>query len=357
MSLRAALLLGLLPWLIACAGRQAAEPAVAVSDGRYRMGTVAEITLPDPDVARARRRIDRVFELLARFDRLFSRHDPESDLSKLNARAGRGPQTVDPDLAEILGRAVEGSRQTDGAFDVTVGPLVALWIEAARSDRIPSAADLAAARRHVGRDAIGLAGDGRVALADSAVSIDLGGIAKGFALDRAVAALREQGVSSALLQIGQSSTWALGAPPGEPGWRLGLRGASGGVEGAVTLRDRALSVSSSLGQWSVIAGRRFGHVVDPRTGQALTRALQAAVVAEDATTAEILSTALVVLSPEEGLALVEARPGVEARWLDDTGQAQRSSGWQALTSERAWPPPPEINSTPHLRDAASLHLQ
>jgi thiamine biosynthesis lipoprotein len=314
----------------------ATGPSITASDGRYLMGTVAEVTLSAPDAEQARRALDLVFADLERLDGLLTRYAPDSGLSRLNAAAGQGPQVVDPALADILRDAVEGSRRTGGAFDVTVGPLIALWTDAARDDRIPRPADVEAARGHVGVAGI-LVGDGdRVELTDPAMSIDLGGVAKGYALDRAVETLRARSISSALLQIGQSSTWALGAPSGEDGWRLGLRGASGAVEGLVTLRDRAFSVSSSLGQWSVIEGRRFGHVVDPRTGQALSRAAQAAVVADDATTAEILSTALVVLEVEEGMAIVESMPGVEARWLDESGRARRSSGWAAATAEEVW---------------------
>lgn len=309
-----------------------------VSDGRYVMGTVAEVTLPDRDVARARRRIERIFADWERLSALLSRHDPESGLSRLNAAAGRGPQRVDPDLARVLRDAIAGARATGGAFDVTVGPVVALWVEAARKGRLPSDDAVAEARSHVGAERIRIDERGRVELPDPAMSVDLGGVAKGYALDRAVEALREEAVRSGLLQIGQSSTWALGAPPDAPGWRLGLRGASGAVESAVTLRDRAFSVSSSLGQWSEIEGRRFGHVVDPRTGWALGRGVQAAVVADDATTAEILSTALVVLGADEGMAIVEALDRVEARRLDDSGDVRTSRGWRAATGEEPWAP-------------------
>jgi thiamine biosynthesis lipoprotein len=304
------------------------------------MGTVAEVTVHGSDPAVARRQVEAVFTEIARLEAQLSRWRPESALSRLNAAAGRGPQPVPADLARVLREAVHGRALSRGAFDVTVGPVVALWVEAARSDRIPREADIAAALRSVGAQRIRVDGEGRVELPDPRTSVDLGGIAKGYALDRAAERLRAEGVEAALLQIGQSSTWALGAPPGEAGWRLGLRGASGQVESTVRLRDRAFSVSSSLGQWSVIGGRRFGHVVDPRTGWALERAAQAAVVSGDATTAEILSTALVVLDPQDGMAVVESLGGVEARWLDDAGHRMESSGWAAVTAEEPFLPGP-----------------
>ncbi len=159
-------------------------------------------------------------------------------------------------------------------------------------------------------------------------SVDLGGIGKGFALDRMRAELRRAGIDSALLSFGRSSVWAVGAPPGEEGWRLLVQGSGEGFAGLVTLRDRAFSVSGSLGQWSEIGGVTYGHVIDPRSGVALTRRRQAAVVAADATRAEALSTALVVLGEREGLALVAQLADAEAMWIDEQGRTWMSPGWQ-----------------------------
>ena len=128
-----------------------------------------------------------------------------------------------------------------------------------------------------------------MALAHEGVSVDLGGIAKGWALDRMLPLLRERGIERALLDFGQSSVWALGAPPGAAGWRLLARGPDEGALGVLTLVDQALSVSGSLGQWVEIGGRRYGHVLDPRSGLALERRRQALVVAPNATLAEALS--------------------------------------------------------------------
>jgi thiamine biosynthesis lipoprotein len=164
------------------------------------------------------------------------------------------------------------------------------------------------------------------------MSIDLGGIAKGYALDLMADRLRSSRPTGALLSFGLSSVWALGAPPGDFGWRLLLRPPSPEHElGVLTLRDQALSVSSSLGQWSEIAGRRYGHVIDPRSGRAVTETKRAVVVARTATEAEALSTALVVLEAAQGLALVEAREGAEARIDDANGFVGETSGWQRAT--------------------------
>lgn len=328
--------------LLACAlaglGCAAAPPApdraAVASDGRQAMGTVLEITLIGRDADALPGALDELFAEARRLDALLSNWDSASELSRLNASAGLGPRAVAPEVAGLLRRSRELGRLTRGSFDVTVGPLVRLWNDAGASGELPSRAALAEARRRVGSERILVLEDGRVALAEGTV-VNLGGVAKGFALDRMLPLLSRAGVEAALLSFGQSSTWALGAPPGAAGWRLLARAPAGGFSGVLTLRDRALSVSASLGSFVAIGGRRFGHVLDPRSGEPLAAEREALVVAPDATLAEALSKALLVLGGREGLALVAAQPGCEALLLDARGSAQRTPGWDAAV---AWEP-------------------
>ena len=303
-----------------------------VVDGRTAMGTVLEISLVSLDREVARSRIEAEFLEVDRLEALVSRHRSDSQLSAINASAGSPPQAIDPRLEDLIRRSVELGQETGGSFDITVGPLVALWTEAAERDRLPSERELSRARSLVGFDKVVLE-PGKVGLARRGMSIDLGGIAKGYAIDLMADRLRRDGHKNALLSFGLSSVWALGAPPTDFGWRLLLRPPSRAHElGVLTLRDQALSVSSSLGQWSEIEGRRYGHVIDPRTGQAVSGPKRAAVVAATATEAEALSTALVVMEPAEGLALVEAIEGAEARIDDAEGFVGETRGWKRATA-------------------------
>jgi thiamine biosynthesis lipoprotein len=313
-----------------CASAPAAPPH-ALLDGRYAMGTVLEVTLHGPDAAALDRAGEGLFETAARLDRLLSRHRPDSDVSRVNAAAGGAPVAVAPEVAELVSRSLEYASRSRGSFDVTVGPLVAVWTRAAERDSLPTDFELAEARARVGPSRVRVGPGDRVAL-EAGASIDLGGIAKGFALDRMLPLLRDEGVSSALLSFGQSSVWAIGAPPDGEGWRLLVRSPDGGFAGIVALRDLALSVSGSLGQWSEIRGRRFGHVLDPRSGWPLTRAREAVVVARDAALAEVLSKALLILGEEEGIALVASSPDCEALLLDADGRSWSTPGWQRVTS-------------------------
>jgi thiamine biosynthesis lipoprotein len=315
---------------IGCAGAPA--PPREVSAGRHAMGTVLELTLVGQDeVLLERARADALAEV-ERLEALLSTWRPGSDVSRLNAAAGRGPIAVDPEVAALLARSVELARATRGSFDVTVGPLVALWTEAAARDARPDPAAIAEALARVGADRLSasLHGAEGSAVLSAGSAVDLGGIAKGYALDRVRATLAT-GVDAALLSFGQSSAWAIGRPPDADGWRLLARSADGGFAGILTLRDRALSVSGSLGQWSEIAGRRYGHVLDPRTGEPLTDRREAIVVTRDASVAEALSKAVLVLGPDEGIALVEEWPDAEALLLDADGRSWRTRGWDRET--------------------------
>ena len=319
--------------MAACATERAVpSPDVQeVSDARYAMGTVLEITLRTEDPEAGRRWMGTAFERVAGLQDLVSRFDPTSDVSRLNATAGQGSQRVDPRVAELLSLCVEYTRLTGGSFDVSIGPLVDLWIHAADEGLLPSGEAIDQARRQVGAERIRVIENHQVEFPTPGMSIDLGGIAKGWALDRLAEDLAQRDVRAALLNFGESSVWAIGQPQGEAGWRLALRAPGSGLAGVLTLRNRALSVSSGLEQSSEIEGRRYGHVVNPRSGQALQRPVQVAVVAGNAALAEALSTALVVQGPGAGLALVESTPGAEALWIDAAGQRTASRGWQEVT--------------------------
>jgi len=324
-----------------CAGPIAPESS-PLSDGRYVMGTVLEITLHGGSEREARSLLAELFAAAERLDATMTVFDSQSEISRLNAAAGSGPQAVDPEVAELLSRSIEYSRLTLGTFDVTVGPLVRLWTEAAVANEPPSRDALERARARVGVDAIRVHDDGRVELREAGVEVDLGGVAKGFAIDRMRPTLRKHGIVDALLDFGQSSTLALGRPADAPGWRLLVRGPEDADLGVVTLSDQALSVSSSFGHWVEIGGRRYGHVIDPRSGQPLVEPRQAVIVARDATLAEALSKALLILSPEAGLALVESQSGCEGLLVVAGGAELRTSGWDVATD---WLPRPAAGSS------------
>jgi thiamine biosynthesis lipoprotein len=304
------------------------RPAVTLSDGRYAMGTVLEVTLVARDEAHARETLAEIFARVEQLEALVSTWDPGSQVSQLNRAAGQGPVPVAPPVARLLRQSVDYARRTRGSFDVTVGPLVDLWTEAARRGSVPTREEVAAARARVGSEHLRVHGEEGAELLRAGMRVDLGGIAKGYALDLLRPLLSQRDIQGALVSFGQSSTLALGRPPEAPGWRLLARGPGERFLGVLELEDQALSVSGSLGQWVEIGGRRFGHVIDPRTGLAATQRREALVLAPEAALAEALSKALLLLGEREGIALVASQPGCEALLVDADGGFWSTPRWQ-----------------------------
>ena len=301
---------------------------VTVSDGQYQMGTVLEISLCAPDRARGEAILGELFAEASALERILSRFDVKSDLSRLNRSAGTGPFRVAQPLAELTTLSLGYTELTRGTFDVTVGPLIVLWLEAEHTRALPPAADLAAARARVGPQVVRVdAAASTVDLLVPGAMLDFGGVAKGWALDRMAEKLRAAGITRALLSFGQSSLRALGRPAGWDGWGVLLGDASGGFAGTAQLVDQSLSVSGSLGQYTEIAGRRYGHVIDPRSGEPMTQARVAAALAANGARAEALSKALLILGEVDGIALLESLPDAEGILIDEGGKTWETSGW------------------------------
>jgi FAD:protein FMN transferase len=231
---------------------------------------------------------------LWRVEHALSGFDDTSDLSELNRHAGRPALEVGADLAEALGAAVEFERETSGAFNPSVEPLMRAWGFHARRTTEPSAAEIAAARRVVQATRVILR-NGRVLLPSRESRLDLGGIGVGYGLDRAVAVLRRRGVRRAFLDI-SGDCYALGAPPGEAGWLVDIVDPRPGrrVLASTRLRDAALATSSN--SVSVVRyGRAVrGHVMNPATGWPADARTQVSVVARTGIEADALSTAMLV---------------------------------------------------------------
>lgn len=287
-----------------------------VTHVRPRMGTLLALSMPAAGSDEHARHARAAFDVAARGERVMSRYEATSDLSRLNRAAGIPTGVRSAELARILRTARNLSRRLEGAFDPTVGPLLDLWRGAARCGHPPSGGTLERALARVGSGALRVTGD-RIALPRRGMAVDLDGFAKGLALDRIASTLRRDGCASAFLNFGESSLMAIGRPP-EGRWRVVLRDPLGGFVGEFTLRDRACSTSATFGQRLQVGSRTVGHIVDPRTGQPLTRPAQVTVVAASAATAEAVSTALLVLG-RGAVDRIAHRLHVDVCWIDRAG--------------------------------------
>jgi len=276
------------------------------------MGTPFRIVLYASDETQARQASDAAYARVREIDLTFSDYNPESEVSRLSRTAGTGQEvTVSPDLWGLLDRAIVFSRASNGAFDVTVGPLTLLWRQAKQMQLLPAPAAVSAAVAQVGYEKIHRNAQARtVVLSATGMRLDFGTIAKGYATDQAVAVLRHHGSAAAFVSGGGDTTFG-DPPPGRTGWRvvLGRTDLPGAPpERIVLVANAAVATSGDLFQRLEIDGVRYSHLLDPRTGHSLTDHSLVSVIAPDCVTANGLSTSVSVLGPDAGLALVDATP-------------------------------------------------
>jgi thiamine biosynthesis lipoprotein len=329
------------------AGRsQSAQAAEPQKPARYEfaevhMGAEIRLVLYSGDEATANRAARAAYEKIAALNKVLSDYDPKSELSSLGATAGSGRELpISNDLWAVLDRSQRLAAETDGAFDVTVGPLVKAWRSARRTKTFPSDERLAKARAAVGYRNLVLNEKARTAkLLVPDMLLDLGGIGMGYAADEALRVLSEQGVASAMVDA--SGDIACGdAPPGRDGWRIGiapLTESKGPPSQYVTLKNAALTTSGDAFQFVEIDGKRYSHIVDPHTGLGLTTRMSVTVVAPDCTTADSLATAVSVLGPQRGLELINATLGASALIVRSEAEGVRTIKSANFVSQPAVP--------------------
>jgi len=267
---------------------------------RYAMGCLYSIEAWGDDRARLQSAVTAALDEVDRLDQLLSHYKPSSDLSRLNREAWPGPAHPVPELFDLISRSLEFSRASSGAFDVTVGPLMRAWGFFRGEGRFPTDSELQAAMKTVGYHHIRLDRQARTVSFDrSGVELDLGGIGKGYAVDRAGKILRQAGVRSALISAGGSSILAVGRPPGQRAWSVRLQDPlePGKTALRLQLRDEALSVSGSAEKFFELNGRRYGHIMDPRTGHPVGSVLSVAVISKAGVDGDALDNAFFVLGP------------------------------------------------------------
>jgi FAD:protein FMN transferase len=301
-----------------CRSTPTSEPLGRYEFSEPHMGSLWRITLYAPSSLVASNAAQAAFARVMALDRMMTDYDPDSELMRLCKAPPGVPVKVSPDLFRILKWSQEVSLKSDGAFDVTCGPVVQLWRRARRQRQMPAPERLAAARQAVGfRKLVLNEKAGTVTLLGEQMRLDLGGVGKGYGADEALKVLKSMGLTRAL--VAASGDLAIGeAPPGKPGWRvaIGLPGSpTTNLAGVLMLRHKGVSTSGDTEQYVELDGVRYSHIVDPRTGQALTNRFQATVVADCATHSDSLTKTVCVLGPEAGLRLVDSVSGAAALLL------------------------------------------
>lgn len=302
------------------------------------MGTLVKITVYTSDEQAATKAFRAAFDRIGDLDRILSDYKPDSELNRIATTAvGRAVQVSD-DLFTVLAASQELAAATDGAFDVTQGPVIRLWREARKTSRLPDAAALKEAASRSGYRKLHLdAGRHTIMLDRADMALDVGAIGKGYAASEALKVLERLGVRSALVAVSGDLAFS-NAPPGERGWRIDLHADDPGlasVPRVLELTNAAVSTSGNSEQHLDVAGRRYSHIINPSSGLGLVEDITVTVIAPGGLDADGLDTAISVVGPERGLALVESRPGVAALIVQRSNDAVKvtmSSRFQQLAN-------------------------
>lgn len=302
--------------------RQPAGESV-VSRTALIMGTLVEIKAYGDDRELLEKGIDDAFAEMVRLEQLFSTRIPESEISRISST--EEPLDVSDETVALLTLGQKIARQSNGAFDMGLGKLKQLWDIESDAPQVPDDEVLQKALQGVGPDSLEIEGQ-QVSKKLPGVKIDLGGIAKGYAVDRAANLLHQNGILSAAVNAG-GDLRLVGNRQGTP-WRIGIQHPrkSGEVIATVKLEDRAVVTSGDYERYFERDGVRYHHLFDPKTGRPARGCQSVTVVAEDAASADALATAAFVLGPQAGLALLEKLPDVEGYLIAADGQRLVTSG-------------------------------
>jgi thiamine biosynthesis lipoprotein len=322
--------------LFGCLGNAHAADRQLFEAVEPHMGTLVRIKLYADGARQAKSAFRAAFDRIAQLDDALSDYKPASELNRICRTAVARPVAAGADLFRVLEASQKLAGETDGAFDVTLGPVIRLWRQARNTHRLPDAAALREAAGRCGYRKLHLDPAKRTVMLDQAgMQLDAGGIAKGYAADAALSILAQLGIRSAL--VAASGDLAFGdPPPGQRGWKIGVDSFDR-PEAAFTrvleLSNAAVSTSGDGEQHLDIDGTRYSHIVDPATLMGLSRQITVTIIARHGIDADGLATAVSVLGPERGIALIEKQPGVAG--LVMTGHVVESSRWPG----RACPAP------------------
>ena len=303
-------------------------PVEADSGYRLIMGTFAHVIAVAPNQRTADKSIVAALQQLQTIEALMSYHRDDSEIAILNRSAYEKPLKVSKDTFQVVQKAIEFSSLSDGAFDITVGPLMDLWRQAGEANSVPTDAELAEVRAKVGYQKLILdANQMTIKFSVEGMKLDLGAIAKGYGIDKAVEAMQTCGATAGLVDVG-GNIRCFGKPKAKPHWLIGLQDPNikseirnpkseisleaGKPLLILKLNDAAVATSGHYRRFVSIEGKKYSHIIDTKTGLSSDKLASVTIIAKDAITADALSTAVIVMGAENGLALIEKIPQTEA---------------------------------------------
>lgn len=283
------------------------------------MDTVAEISCFDSDHDKARNAVNKAFLEMRRIEKVFNKFDDSSEISKINKLAGDEEIAISPEVLKLTEDALYYSRISKGRFDITIGPLMEVWGFVSKNNSIPDDAAINKTLECVGYKNIILDTEKMtVHFLNKGVKLDFGGIAKGYAVDRARHILLSSGIKNGLINLG-GNIFAAGSPPGRKYWRIGIQDPRVKNKLLLTLhlKDRAVSTSGNYERFFISNGKKYSHIINPVTGKSSQGIISVTVVADSAEEADALSTAIFVMGEKEGLELAKSLKNIEVYILKE----------------------------------------
>jgi thiamine biosynthesis lipoprotein len=297
-------------------------------DSRVSMACTYTVVVYGTDSKQLPLIVNAAFEEIDRIDQLMSNYNPDSPLSQINREADKHPVIVEPELFDFIQLCLKYSRESDGAFDITVGPLMKSWGFYRGEGRIPWFFELWTVMRKIGFQHLILdPHDRTIQFNVSGMELDLGGIAKGYAVDRVIGLLKEYGIQTGFVSAGGSTVYGLGAPPNRDGWEIRIRDPlapndAGRNGGTVHLKNRCLSVAGNYEKFFKVRGTTYSHIMDPHTGYPVQGMLSVTVLTDSGVEGDAIDDVLYVLGVEKSKAYLEKHLGIEAFFYLPDGDKQ-----------------------------------
>lgn len=319
------------------AGRNGSSPDEYKAPALFAMDTTFEVTIQGKPEDEAEADAEAAFELVKEIESLTSRFAPGSDVARINAAAGKEAVEVNPRTIQIIQESLEISRRSGGAFDITIAPLVELWGFYDKDYRVPSGEEIEDVLDAVGYSLVLVDEQaGTVSLTDERVEIDLGGVAKGYAVREAFELLEERGVEHGLVNFG-GTVGAIGTRADGERWVIGIRdprGEATDLAGDLRLADGFVASSGDYERFFTENGTRYCHIFDPSTGYQPRQLTGVTVAGSDPVTADLLSTAVFIMGTDSGFELVDGLGGFEALAIDSDGEVLMTGGMEEDYSVR-----------------------
>jgi thiamine biosynthesis lipoprotein len=322
----------ILGMIIACSSKEDTSP---VKRTQLLMGTLVQITIPGPSSPESLTSVDKAFDEITRIEKLLSSHLDTSEISQLNKNAGGELIAVSAETIKLIQEGIRWGEMSQGIFDITIGPLIKLWDFEGGHKKVPDSDSLANAIALVNYKNIEII-ENKVRLKLPGMALDMGGIAKGYAVDRAIETLQKSGVKGAIINAG-GDLMAFGKRSAKSAWVIGLQHPRHSEEISASFAAEnsnggtAVATSGDYQKFFIVDGQRYSHILDPQTGVPNRDVISATVTAPSVMQADILATIAFILGPDKGREFLKKLDGVEAMWINKEEEKIFTENFQSLS--------------------------